>query len=132
MIRTNHNQLLHRTAAILMVCGLIASVQVALAATDPIEVHVAPTGDDAADGSRAKPVASLGVEHGTWSLAVTLPGRQTKTSVDLPYRHKGFRQLTWFGRMSNANATTTSYIDGVSLSVKQRTEFERETRKERP
>jgi len=59
MIRTNHNQLLHRTAAILMVCGLIASVQVALAATDPIEVHVTPTGDDAADGSRAKPVASL-------------------------------------------------------------------------
>src|SRR6056297_1084784 len=59
MIRTNHHRLLHRTAAILMVCGLIASVQVALAATDPIEVHVASTGDDAADGSRAKPVASL-------------------------------------------------------------------------
>jgi len=34
-------------------------VRVALSAADTIEVHVAPTGDDAGDGSRAKPVASL-------------------------------------------------------------------------
>jgi hypothetical protein len=34
-------------------------VQVALSAADPIEVHVAPAGDDAADGSRARPVGSL-------------------------------------------------------------------------
>jgi len=61
---------------------------------------------------------TLGVEDGKWSLAVTLPGRETKTFADLPYQHKGFRQLTWFGLMSNANATTTSYIDGVSLSVR--------------
>jgi hypothetical protein len=61
---------------------------------------------------------TLGVEDGKWSLAVTLPGQETKTFADLPYQHEGFRQLTWFGLMSNANATTTSYIDGVSLSVK--------------
>ena len=61
---------------------------------------------------------TLGVEDGKWSLAVILPGQETKTFADLPYQHEGFRQLTWFGLMSNANATTTSYIDGVSLSVK--------------
>jgi hypothetical protein len=56
---TNLNQFARQSAAVLLVCGLIASVQVALAATDSIEVHVAPTGDDAGDGSRAKPVGSL-------------------------------------------------------------------------
>jgi hypothetical protein len=61
---------------------------------------------------------TLGVEDGKWSLAVTLPGQETKTFADLPYQHQGFRQLTWFGVMSTANATTTSYLDGVSLSVK--------------
>jgi hypothetical protein len=61
---------------------------------------------------------TLGVEDGKWSLAVTLPGQETKTFADLPYQHQGFRQLTWFGVMSSANATTTSYIDGVSLSVR--------------
>jgi hypothetical protein len=61
---------------------------------------------------------TLGVEDGKWSLAVTLPGQETKTFADLPYQHRGFRQLTWFGVMSTANATTTSYIDGVALSVK--------------
>jgi len=83
-----------------------------------VVIHVAPTGDDAGDGSQAKPVASLGVEDGKWSLAVTLPGQETKTFADLPYLHQGFRQLTWFGLMSSANATTTSYVDGVALSVR--------------
>jgi hypothetical protein len=41
---TNLNQFARQSAAVLLVCGLIASVQVALAATDSIEVHVAPTG----------------------------------------------------------------------------------------
>jgi len=44
---------------IAMLCLSTTCAQVALAAVVPIEVHVAPTGDDAADGSRAKPVASL-------------------------------------------------------------------------
>ena len=61
---------------------------------------------------------SLGGEGGKWSLTVTAPGQQTKTFAGLPYRHKGLRQLTWFGLMSSANATTTSDIDGVALSVK--------------
>ena len=51
----NHGQFVLQTAAVLMAFGLIASVQVALSAADPIEVHVAPAGDDAANGSRAKP-----------------------------------------------------------------------------
>jgi hypothetical protein len=46
-------------AGMLLAFGFIASVQVALSAADSNEVHVAPAGDDAADGSRAKPVASL-------------------------------------------------------------------------
>jgi hypothetical protein len=52
-------QCIRQTAAVLLACGAIASVQVVLLAADSIEVHVAPTGDDAADGSRAKPVGSL-------------------------------------------------------------------------
>jgi hypothetical protein len=55
----NRRQFISPTTAALLACGLIASVQAALSAADTIEVHVAPTGDDAADGSRAKPVASL-------------------------------------------------------------------------
>jgi len=61
---------------------------------------------------------TLGVGDGKWSLAVTLPGQETKTLTDLPYQHTDFRELTWFGLMSNANAPTTSYIDGVALSVR--------------
>jgi parallel beta-helix repeat protein len=56
---TNLNQFARQSAAVLLTCGLIASVQVALSAADSIEVHVAPEGDDTNDGSRAKPVASL-------------------------------------------------------------------------
>jgi parallel beta-helix repeat protein len=56
---TNKSKPARRTAAVLLAFGLIASVQVALAAADPIWIHVAPTGDDAADGSQAAPVASL-------------------------------------------------------------------------
>jgi parallel beta-helix repeat protein len=52
-------QCIRQTAAVLLACGAIASVQVVLLAADSIEVHVALTGNDAADGSRAKPVASL-------------------------------------------------------------------------
>jgi parallel beta-helix repeat protein len=56
---SNRLPFVRQTAAVLLAFGLIASVPVAHAAADPIEVHVAPTGDDAGDGSRAKPVASL-------------------------------------------------------------------------
>ncbi len=55
----HEKQFVRLTAALLMAFGLIGSVQVALAAADSIEVHVAPAGDDAGDGSRTKPVASL-------------------------------------------------------------------------
>jgi hypothetical protein len=56
---TNLNQFARQSAAVLLTCGLIASVQVALSAADTIKVHVAPEGDDTNDGSRAKPLASL-------------------------------------------------------------------------
>jgi hypothetical protein len=39
--------------------GLIMGRLSAFAAADPIDIYVAPTGDDAADGSLTKPVASL-------------------------------------------------------------------------
>jgi hypothetical protein len=55
----NRHQFVHRTAAVVLACGLIASVLPGFAAAHPIEIHVAPTGDDAADGSRANPVGSL-------------------------------------------------------------------------
>jgi len=55
----NRLRFVRQTVAVLMACGLIASLLPGFAAADPIEIHVAPTGDDAADGSRAKPVASL-------------------------------------------------------------------------
>lgn len=61
---------------------------------------------------------TLGRADGTWTLAVTLPGQDTRTFADLPYQNKGFRHLTWFGLMSSANAATTSYLDGVTLSVR--------------
>ena len=44
---------------IAMLCISTTCAQVTFATAVPIEVYVAPTGDDAADGSRAKPVASL-------------------------------------------------------------------------
>ncbi len=43
----------------LIAFGLILGLLPGFAAADPIEIHVAPTGNDAADGTRAKPVASL-------------------------------------------------------------------------
>jgi hypothetical protein len=43
----------------LIAFGLILGLLPGFAAVDPIEIHVAPTGDDAADGTRAKPLASL-------------------------------------------------------------------------
>jgi hypothetical protein len=52
------------------------------------------------------------------SAADRAPGQETRSFADLPYQERDFRQLTWFGLMSSADATTTSYIDGVSLSVK--------------
>ncbi|MBM4028171.1 MAG: hypothetical protein FJ280_22675, partial [Planctomycetes bacterium] len=56
---SNQCQFIRQTAAVLMACGLIASLLPGLASAGSIETHVAPTGDDAGDGSRAKPVASL-------------------------------------------------------------------------
>jgi hypothetical protein len=59
----------------------------------------------------------LGRENGTWSMAVGLPNGEQKSFTDLPYQHKGFRHLTWFGLMSSANASTTCYLDDVELRV---------------
>ncbi|MEE4188355.1 MAG: hypothetical protein V2I76_07900, partial [Roseobacter sp.] len=56
---SNRRQFIRQRAAVWFACGLIASLLPGFAAADPIWIHVAPAGDDAADGSRAKPVASL-------------------------------------------------------------------------
>ncbi len=56
---SNRRQFIHQRAAVWLACGLIASLLPGFAAADPIWIHVAPAGDDAGDGSRVKPVASL-------------------------------------------------------------------------
>ena len=55
----NQGKSIGKTILVSLACGLIVSLPPHFAAADSIEIHVAPTGDDAADGSRANPVGSL-------------------------------------------------------------------------
>jgi len=52
---------------------------------------------------------------GRWDLAVTLPGAPPRRFEGLPAGSPDFRNLTWVGWSSNADAKTAFWLDEVKL-----------------
>jgi hypothetical protein len=66
---------------------------------------------------RIRMTARLGAQaNGTWDLAVTLPGGETKRFDDLPVGTKGWKTLYWLGFCSLNTTRTAFYLDDVQLS----------------
>jgi hypothetical protein len=53
---------------------------------------------------------------GTWTLIVTLPGQAPQTFAKLPCDPK-FKQLQWFGLISNATEKAVFYVDNLALQA---------------
>jgi hypothetical protein len=53
---------------------------------------------------------------GAYDLAVALPGRKPRTFPGLPFGHKEFDRLQWFGFMSMANAPAAYYLDNLKIA----------------
>lgn len=105
-----HNQSLRQMAAVLLAFGLIASVQVVLAAADPIVLHVAPTGDDAADGTRAKPVASPPAQA-EYVAGSNIPIQFTAADPDGTIEDLRLSVYSWtFSREIRFEGPTGSYV----------------------
>jgi hypothetical protein len=65
---------------------------------------------------RIRMTAGLGAQaDGTWDLAVTLPGGETKTFPDLPVGKAGWKTLFWLGFCSLNTTETAFYLDDVRL-----------------
>ncbi len=61
--------------------------------------------------------AGLGTRaDGTWELSVTLPGQPAKVFSGLRCGSADWRELTWLGVSSSANANTVYYLDNLELS----------------
>lgn len=54
--------------------------------------------------------------NGTYALTVKLSGERPQTFADLPFGHKEFRSLQWFGFMSMANAKAVYYVDNLKIA----------------
>ncbi len=54
-------------------------------------------------------------QNGTWNLAVTVPGQETKRFDALPLGSKDFKTLTWLGFVSNATEKTVFYVDDLKM-----------------
>jgi hypothetical protein len=55
---------------------------------------------------------------GTFTLIVTLPGQDPQPFAGLVFGSQSFRQLDWFGFVSNATETAVFYLDDVALEAK--------------
>ncbi|NLY00979.1 MAG: right-handed parallel beta-helix repeat-containing protein [Rhodopirellula sp.] len=55
---------------------------------------------------------------GTYSLTVTVPGRQPRTFADLRCGAEDFRQVEWLGFVSLANQETAVYLDNIKLDLR--------------
>jgi hypothetical protein len=65
---------------------------------------------------RIRMTATLGeAADGTWDLAVTLPGGETKTFPDLPVGKAGWKTLYWLGFCSLNTTKTAFYLDDLRL-----------------
>jgi parallel beta-helix repeat protein len=53
---------------------------------------------------------------GAYDLAVTLPGQKPQTFTGLPFGHKQFDRLQWFGFMSLADAKAVYYLDNLKIA----------------
>jgi len=68
------------------------------------------------DWVRIRMTARLGEQaDGTWDLAVTPPGGETRTFNDLPVGTKGWKTLYWLGFCSLNTNKTAFYLDDVRL-----------------
>ena len=54
--------------------------------------------------------------NGAYDLAVTQPGQKPQTFPGLPFGHKEFDRLQWFGFMSMANAKAVYYLDNLKIA----------------
>jgi hypothetical protein len=52
---------------------------------------------------------------GTWQIAVTLPGQETRRFTDLEVVNPGWKKLTWIGFVSNATVGTAFYLDNLKI-----------------
>ncbi|MBI5691443.1 MAG: right-handed parallel beta-helix repeat-containing protein [Verrucomicrobia bacterium] len=52
---------------------------------------------------------------GTYDLIVGLPGGETRRFDALPFGHREFQRLQWFGFMSMAKAAATYYVDNLAI-----------------
>jgi len=53
-----------------------------------------------------------------WTLKLTIPGQSPREFDDLPIASPRFKQLTWLGFTSNADAATVFYLDDFEAVVK--------------
>jgi len=52
-----------------------------------------------------------------WSLRVRVPGQPPREFKNLPFASPQFKQLTWLGFTSNADATTVFYLDDFEATI---------------
>jgi hypothetical protein len=63
-----------------------------------------------------KVAANLGPgDSGKWDLQVTIPGQAPREWTDIPYASGKFKELTWIGFSSDADAKTVYYLDDFAL-----------------
>lgn len=53
-----------------------------------------------------------------WTLNLTVPGQRPREFTDLPFASPKFKQLTWLGFTSNADAATVYYLDDFEAILK--------------
>jgi hypothetical protein len=62
--------------------------------------------------------AALGdAATGTYTLTVTLPGKEPRVFADLPCGAPELKRVTWVGFISNATVKTETYLDNLKLST---------------
>lgn len=92
-------------------------------------IHVTPDGELIASGqpllvipagewARIEITCGLGKQaNGRYDLSVTFPGKEPQRFEGLSCGNPAFNRLDWWGFVSNADASTTFFIDNIALST---------------